>query len=184
MVCWGDNVIQFFRRFVGVLVLDAGAFEDVEADRRAAMPSVVVVLAVCAAGGVAAAGLGLGGAASFVIGAVMALGGWLVWVTAIAALGTLALPEPQTKSDVRELLRVLGWAAAPGVFVALAAMPAAAPVVLTVVPIWMIASATIGVRQALDFRSTLRAVAVCALGGLLSMGMLAAVATLFTQTVS
>ena len=131
---------QFFRRFIGALVLDAGAYEDIEADRHAAMQSVIVVAAVCVAGGIAGMGLGLG-AGAFVSGAVIALGGWLVWAAIIVALGTGAMAEPQTRSDVPQLLRVLGYAAAPGVFVVLAAMPAAAPFVLLVVSMWMVAAA-------------------------------------------
>ena len=175
---------QCFRRFVGALVLDAAAFEDIEADRRSAVQSAIVVMAVCAAGGLAAAGLGIAGAASFVSGAVMALGGWLVWVGVIAVLGTTALPEPQTRSDVRELLRVLGYAAAPGVFIGLAALRSAAPFVIIVVALWMIAAAVVGLRQALDYRSTGRAIAVCVAGCLISLGVMAAVAAMFTQTVS
>jgi 4-hydroxybenzoate polyprenyltransferase len=178
------SMTQFFRRFIGALVLDAGAFEDIEADRHASLQSAVVVMAVGAAGGVAAASLGIGGAASFVSGAAMALGGWLVWVAMIAAIGTLTLPEPQTRSDVRELLRVLGYAAAPGIFIALAAMRSAAPIVITIVAFWMMASAVVGLRQALDYRSTVRAVAVCVLGCLLSFGVMAVVAAFFTRTVS
>ncbi len=86
------------------------------------------------------------------------------------ALGTNALAEPQTKSDLPELLRVLGFATAPGVFLALAGMPAAAPVVLVVVAPWMIAAAVVAVRQALDYRSTARAIAVCVAGAVLSFG--------------
>ena len=174
----------FLRRFIGALVLDAGAFEDIEADRHAGMQSVIVVMAVSAAGGFAAGGLGIAGTASFLSGAVMVLGGWLVWVAVIASLGTITLPEPQTRSDVRELLRVLGFAAAPGVFIALAALPAAAPVVTVVVALWMIASAVVGLRQALDYRSTGRAIGVCVAGCLVSLGVMAAVAALFTRTVS
>jgi hypothetical protein len=178
------SVAQLFRRFIGALVLDAGAFEDIEADRHAGWQSLIVVMAVCAAGGFAAGGLGIAGAAGFASGAVIVLGGWLVWVVVIAALGTITLPEPQTRSDVRELLRVLGFAAAPGVFIALAALPSAAPVVTIVVALWMIASAVVGMRQALDYRSTGRAIAVCVAGGLVSLGVVAAVAALFTRTVS
>ena len=174
----------FFRRFIGALVLDAGAFEDIEADRHAGMQSVIVVMAVCAAGGLAAGGLGIAGATSFVSGAVIVLGGWLVWVAVIASLGTITLPEPQTRSNARELLRVLGFAAAPGVFIALAALPAAAPVVTVVVALWMIAAAVVGLRQALDYRSTGRALVVCVVGILVSLGVTAAVAALFTRTVS
>jgi hypothetical protein len=77
-----------------------------------------------------------------------------VWAATIATLGTTALAEPQTRSSLPELLRVLGFAAAPGVFIALAAMPAVAPIVLVVVAAWMIAAAVVAVRQALDYRST------------------------------
>jgi hypothetical protein len=175
---------QFFRRFIGALVLDAGAFEDIEADRRAAMQSAIVVAAVCLSGGFAMAGLGIAGAAGFVSGVLMALGAWLVWVVMIAALGPYAMAEPQTKSDFFEILRVLGFAAAPGVFIALAAMRAVTPLVVVAVVIWMMAAAVLGMRQALDYRSTARAAAVCVISWLLSFGVMAAIATLFTRTVS
>jgi hypothetical protein len=177
------GMIKFFRRFVGALVLDAGVFEEIEADRRAAMQSVVVVAGVCLAGGVAALGLGFG-AAGFASGTLIALGAWLVWVATIVALGTSALAEPQTRSNVPELLRVLGYASAPGVFVALAAMRAAAPVILVIVSVWMTVAAVVGVRQALDYRSTGRAVAVCVVSWLLTAGVLAAFVSMFTRTVS
>ena len=128
----------FFNRFVGALALDAGAYESVEADRSSAMQSIVIVVAVCVSGGVAALGLGLTGVAGVVNGAVVSLGAWLTWAAAITTIGTVTVPEPQTKADVAELFRVLGFAAAPGIFVGLAAMPAAAPWVLSVVAVWKV----------------------------------------------
>jgi hypothetical protein len=157
---------QFFRRLIGALVLDAGAYEDIEADWHASMQSVIVVAAVCVAGGIAGMGLGLG-AAAFVSGAVIALGAWLVWAAVIVALGTSVLAEPQTKTDIPQLLRVLGYASAPGLFVVLAAMRAAAPFVMLMVAVWMTAAAVLAVRQALDYRSTARAAAVVLIGWLL-----------------
>jgi hypothetical protein len=177
-------MVKFFRRFIGALVLDVGAFEDIESDRHASMQSVIVVIAVCFAGGFASTGLDVAGAAAFLTGTLLALGGWLVWVAAIAALGTGVLAQPQTSSNIPELLRMLGFASAPGVFVALAAMRAAAPIVLAVVAIWMIAAAVLAVRQALDFRSTPRAIGVCVAGFAVSAGVIAAVAMLFTREVS
>ena len=176
-------MMLLFRRFVGALALSPAAFEDIEADRLAGMQSVLVVMAVCLAGGFGALGFGAVGPLGVVIGAVMMLGAWLVWVGIIATIGTVALPEPQTRSNVRELLRVLGFAAAPGVFLAFAAMRAAAPVVIIVVAAWMIAAAVIGVRQALDYKHTRRAVAVCALAWLLSFGMMTAVGLIFSRPV-
>ena len=148
------------------------------------MQSVIVVLAVTAAGGFAAMGVGLVGVAGFVTGAIMMLGGWLLWVSLIATIGTTALAEPQTRSSARELLRTMGFAAAPGVFLAFAAMRAVAPLVIAVVSIWMIAAAVVAVRQALDYRSTGRAIAVCALSWALSAGLLIAIGLLFARPVS
>jgi hypothetical protein len=175
---------QFIRRVIGALVLDAGAFEDIESDRQASMQSVIVVAAVCVAGGFASSGLGMAGPAAFITGALLALGAWLIWVATIAALGTGVLAEPQTTSNIPELLRVLGFAAAPGVFVALAVMRAAAPIVLVVVALWMIAAAVLAVRQSLDYRSTPRAIGVCVAGFAVAAGVIAAIAMFFTQPVS
>ena len=174
---------QFFRRFVGALGLDAGAYEDIEADWHASMQSVGVVAAVSVAGGIAGTGLGLGRAA-FISGAIIALGAWLVWAATIVAVGTSALAEPQTKADIPQVLRVLGFASAPGIFVVFAAMPSTAPIVLLMVSVWMSAAAVVAVRQALDFRSTSRAIWVCAVSWLISAAALAAFAAAFTRTVS
>ena len=174
----------FFRRFIGALVLDASAFEEIEADRHAAMQSVVVVAMVCLASGLAAMGPGAVSLSSFTTGAIVSLGAWLVWAAVIITLGTVTVPEPQTTSNLPELLRVLGFASAPGVFIALAAMRSTAPLVLVVVTIWMIAAAVIGVRQALDYRSTPRAIAVCVVGWLLSFGVVLAALMMFSAKVS
>ena len=170
-------------RFIGALTLDASAYEDVEADRRAGMQAVLVVVAATAAGGIASVGLGAS-PLGFVAGAVMALGGWLMWVSMILTVGTTTLAQPQTRSSGQELLRTLGFAAAPGVFVAFAAMRAVAPFVFAVVSIWMIATAVLAVRQSLDFRSTPRAIAVCAITWVLTIGFVFLIATLFGPTVS
>jgi hypothetical protein len=48
----------------------------------------------------------------------------------------------------------------------------------------MVAAAVLGLRQALDYRSTTRAAAVCVVSWLLSFGVMAAIAALFTRPVS
>jgi hypothetical protein len=174
----------FLRRFFGALMLDASAFEDVENDRTALVQSLIVIAMSAAAGGVAAIGLGLTGATGFAIGAALVLGAWLVWIFVVSVIGTIALREPHTHSDVVELIRTLGFATAPGVFVAFAAMRAVAPFVLTLVLIWMIADAVVAMRQALDYRSTARAVAVIAIAWLLTFGIVAAIAIMFSKPVS
>ena len=177
-------MIRFFKRFIGVMALDPIAFEEIEGDPRAAMQSVVVVVLVCIAGGFAARGLGLIGIAGFVTGAIVSLGAFLVWSAVVMTLGTITMPEPQTRSSMPEVLRVLGFSAAPGVLIAFAAMPAAAPVVFSIVAAWMIAAAVMGVQRALDYRSWSRAIAVCVVAWLLSTGVVVAALMMFNTKVS
>lgn len=173
----------FFRRFIGALMLDVAAFEDVEADRASSLQSMSVVVLASAACGTAAVGLGLIGPVAFIGGIAFLLTGWLVWISMISVIGTIALPEPQTHSGATELMRTLGFAAAPGVLLVFASMPAVAPLVVTIVALWMIAAMVVGMRQALDYQSTGRAIAVCVLGWLLSFGVLAGIAAILSRDV-
>lgn len=170
----------FIRRFIGALMLDAGAYEDIESDRNAGASAVLVIALACAAGAFAAKSVTAAGAPGFAIAMAMMLGWWIVWAMLITAIGTRLLPEPQTRSNPSELLRSIGFAAAPGTFYALAAMPAAAMFVFVLVSLWMIAATVIAVRQALDYTTTWRAVAVCLIAWLMSFGVLAAISTVFT----
>ena len=174
----------FLRRFIGALVLDAGTFEDIEHDRGAAWQSALVVVAVSIAGAIAAMGLGLVDLKGVVIAAAITLGGWFVWAGMTAAFGTIAFAEDETSSDLGELLRVLGFAAAPGVFIALAGIRPAAPVIVPIVVLWMMAAAVLAIRQAFDYHGTGRALAVSAAGLIVSAGIFALVAALFMETVS
>jgi hypothetical protein len=119
-----------------------------------------------------------------VTGVTVSLGAFLVWTTAVATLGTVVFPEAQTKSDLGELLRVLGFAAAPGVFIAFGAMAAVAPLVMAIVMAWTIATTVLGVRQALDYQTLRRAIAVCVVGWVVSAGIVFAALMMFGTRVS
>ena len=53
-----------------------------------------------------------------------------------------------------------------------------------IVAVWILAAMVLAMRQALDYRSTARAIAVCVVSWLVAAGLVAAVATLLTQRVS
>lgn len=174
----------FIRRFIGALMLDAGAYEDIESDRTAGASAILVIALACTAGAFAGQSLTAAGAPGFAIALAMMIGWWIVWAMLITAIGTRLMPEPQTRSNPSELLRSIGFAAAPGTFYAFAAMPAVSLFVFVLVSLWMIAATVIAVRQALDYTTTWRAVGVCVIAWLLSAGVIAAISTVFTQPVS
>ena len=155
---------SFTQRMIGAAKLDVHTYEEVEADRTATGQAMGVVVLSSIASGIGAVGTGDG--AGLVIGAIGALIGWFLWAFVTYLVGTKILPEPQTRSDVGELLRTIGFSASPGVLLVLGIIPGLGVFVSLVVSIWMLAAFVVAVRQALDYRSTGRAVAVCAIGWL------------------
>ena len=155
----------FFDRLAGSLTLDANTFEDVEADQSANVQAALVVLlsSLSAAIGVAAWRDDTP-VTFFVWTALLSLAAWVTWAVLMYTVGALILPTPETRSDVGELLRTLGFAATPGLLQAFAAVPGAGGSIFAICIIWTLAASVVAVRQALDFTSTSRAVAVCALG--------------------
>jgi len=121
---------------------------------------------------------------AFLAGVAAMLGAWVVWALLITTIGTLVVPEPQTSSRPGELLRTMGFAAAPGVFYAFGAMRAAAPFAFALGSIWMIAATVMAVRQALDYKSLGRAIAVSIAAWLVTFGIVAATGMLLAQPVS
>ena len=74
------------------------------------------------------------------------------------------LPEPQTHSDPGELLRTIGFSSSPGFIRVLGIIPGLGALVFSLASVWMLVAMVVAVRQALDYKSTWRAVGVCAIG--------------------
>ena len=94
------------------------------------------------------------------------------------------MPGPQTRSSVGELLRTIGFASAPGCLRVLGIVPGATIPVFAVTAIWMLAAMAVAVRQALDYQTTARAVAVCVLGWVLAIALAIALGLMFGPTLT
>ena len=161
----------FLHRVSGAAVFDAGVYEDVEADPRATTQAVVVVLLSAIAAGIGAEGLV--GPRPLVLAGVSALAllTWVAWGSLMFHIGTRLLPEPQTRATLGELLRTTGFAASPGILQIFAILPGMTIPVIAGAWIWMIGAMVIGVRHALDYDSTGRAVVVCLVAVGLSLAL-------------
>jgi hypothetical protein len=159
----------FGQRMLGAAKLDAATYEEVEADKSATGQAMTVVILAAAAYGLGEAGQGIRGALAF---AVAGLVGWLVWAFLTWIIGTRLLATPDTRSDMGELLRTIGFSSTPGILRILGGLPVVGGPVVFVVSIWMLAAMVVAVRQALDYTSTLRAVVVCLIGWLAYVGIL------------
>jgi hypothetical protein len=150
--------------------LDAQLYEEVEADKGALGQAMGVVVLASIAGGVGSGRIG--GVSGFFIGTVGALMGWFIWAALTYFIGTKILPEPTTRADVGELLRTTGFSSSPGLIRVLGLVPGITGIVFLVSGIWMLIAMIIAVRQALDYRSTLRAVGVCVIGWIVQVVIL------------
>ena len=90
--------------------------------------------------------------------------GWFVWAFVAYFVGTRLLPGPRTRADLGQLLRTIGFSATPGLIRVLGIFPGLDWLVSLVAALWMVAAMVVAVRQALDYDTTGRAVAVCAIG--------------------
>lgn len=167
----------FTDRMIRAAKLDVNLYEEVEADRSAmGQAMAVIVISSVAAGVGTIATIGLMG---LVLGTIAALLGWFVWAFLTYFIGTRLLPEPQTKSDYGELLRTIGFSSSPGVLRVLGIIPAIGGILNFLIGIWMLVAMVIAVRQALDYKSTWRAVAVCLIGWIIQIAILALLSGLF-----
>jgi hypothetical protein len=157
--------MTFAARIRGVLMLDVKTFEEIESDTNANLQAFLVVVGASVAAGVGAGvRLGVTGLLRETFGALI---GWVMWAAVTWVIGSKLLPEPQTRTDMGELLRVIGYAYAPNLFGFFAFIPALGIVVSTLVAFWLLAATILAVRQALDYVSTWRAAAVVLIGWLI-----------------
>lgn len=163
----------FAQRVLLSAKLNAGVYEEVETDQAALVQAMgVVVLSSIAAGVGSVSQAGIGG---LMLGTISALVGWYIWAGLTYFIGTRILPEPQTRAAYGELLRTIGFASAPGIIRFLGVVPGLATPVFLVAGVWMLAATVVAVRQALDYRSTWRALGVCLIGWIVQALVLALV---------
>jgi len=147
-------------RVVGAMRLRAETFEEIEHDPPALWQAALVVALAGLARGLVAV---VGGDPVGIIGSiVIAYFGWLIVCTLLWIVGVVI---DRDTSTFFELLRTIGFAAAPILLLVVAAVPGLASPMLAMVAKWLThlaaaAALVIAARQALDV-STARAVAIC-----------------------
>ena len=178
------STTPFVMRLIGALSLDPMTYEEVEADRSATGQAMLVVVLSSVGAGIGARGLGSGSPRSMVFITAVSLIAWAAWALLTYQIGVRLMPEATTSSDVGELMRTIGFSAAPGMLRIFGIVPAAAVPAFAITSVWMLFAMVVAVRQALDFKSTARAVAVCALGWALALAIAVGLGLVFSPAVS
>jgi hypothetical protein len=166
-------------RMIRAARLDPRLYAEVQADETTIGQAASIVLLAAFAGGINYPG------APFLIlfgGLLAALIGWVLFAYVIYLIGTKLLPEPQTKANFGALLRVMGFANAPGVVKLLGIVPELRALVFFVAMVWVLVATVTAVRHALSYKSSWRAIGVCAIPLLASQLLLFAVAASIVES--
>jgi len=172
-------VSSFKDRIIRAAKLDALLYEEVEADRSSMNQAMAVVILSSLAGSPNIGRLGFSG---IFIGVVITLTGWIVWAYITYLVGTKLLPESQTESSFAELLRTIGFSSSPGLIRVIGIVPFISGPVFFITSIWMLVAMVIAVRQALDYKSTKRAVGVCVIGWIVQLVVMAVMFSVLVET--
>ena len=148
---------QYINRIIGACKLDVNLYEEVEADKSATLQAAGVVVLSSLAAGVGALSLGT---SNFLMAPLLALVSWFVWAYLVYFIGVKFFPEPTTEADHGQLLRTIGFSSAPGLIRVFGIIPSLMNIAFIAAAIWMLVAMVIAVRQALDYKSTWRAVGV------------------------
>jgi len=177
---------RFVRRLIGAAMLDVATFEEVEADRSATPQALAIVVFSGLAAAIGARGFSSGTVtvASLAAAGTIAFMSWAAFALVIFEIGARILPGAETRVDVGELLRTLGFAATPGLIQIFGVFPRATVPVFTLAIIWALAASVVAVRQALDYTSTGRALAVCGLALSLSLTIAIVMGVMIGPTLS
>jgi len=152
----------FLKRILRAIKLETQLYEEVEADLQALPQALGVVILSSLAAGIASFSKGVD--ASFIGDVLGALIGWFVFSYIVFFLGTKILPEAETKADYGQLLRTIGFASAPGLLAIIGIIPFLFNISILISSVWILVATVVAVRQALDYRSTGRAILVSFIG--------------------
>ena len=167
---------QYINRILRACKLDINLYEEVEADKSATVQAAGVVMLSSFAAGVGALSLGT---SNFLMAPLLSLASWFIWAYLVYLIGVKIFPESATEADHGQLLRTIGFSSAPGLIRVFGIIPNLTTTVFIIASVWMLVAMVIAVRQALDYKSTWRAVGVVVTAFLVQSIILVMIVKLF-----
>lgn len=169
---------SFFSQIVGAVKLDRATYDAIARDTNATTSAALVVgLATMAAGIAAMVDDGLS-AVGFAL--VVGFVSWLLSAVSAWYTGVEIIRGRNRSVAVSEVLRVLGFAQAPGILAIAGVVPETAGIVTAIIGVWTFLTSLVAIRQVFD-TSIPRAVAIVIVAFIVSLVILG-VATWFLGT--
>jgi hypothetical protein len=146
-------------RMLRAAKLDASLFEELVNDPSTQAQSVWVVAVFAMASGYGLfSRAGVTAVNSCLVTTFFA---WYFWAFSLYIVSTYLFRNTVTKTDRKTILRVVGFASAPGVLRLLGVIPQTSGILFLVTSVWMIAASVVGVKIALKMSHTGKAIFLC-----------------------
>ena len=88
---------------------------------------------------------------------------WLIWTFLIYVIGVKIFPETKTSADFKKILITVGYAQAPCLFRFFTYIPEIIVPIILLTEIWFLVSLIVGVREILNYNSSIKSTGVVAL---------------------
>jgi len=160
-------------RIIRVFKLDASVFREIAEDKGAMMQAAIIVVVVSLIAGV---GAGVGAAISdtgspigafFLTWIAGVLLSWILWAVLTYAVGVFLF---KGKTDIPEMMRVLGYANAPALLGIFAIIPCLGWIAALVGAILSLIAGFLAVREAMQF-DTVKAIITVVIAWIVSFGI-------------
>ncbi len=133
--------------------MDATLYSEIRDDRKTLMQAIILAVFTSLFTGIGSSG---GYTEKIPSLSLLAFMGWISWVLLIYIADRKCPPKPDLKTDLSTIFRVMGFAFLPGLFKALAFLPAFSYIILFGTTIWIIAGSVIATQQVFHYRSMRR----------------------------
>jgi hypothetical protein len=143
------------RRAIGAITFSSAKYREIAAQPSATAQAIIIVLSSCVVPGSASIMYGRAGSVLY------SFCGWSIWFCLAYLIGARIFPESPVDNGVRRLLRTSGFATTPALLGFFSTVQPFGHVMPMVTTVWMITAMVAAIREALQYRTTSRAVAVC-----------------------
>lgn len=155
---------NFFIRLFRAAKLDEEFYEELVVDSDHLIQSASVIILYSLASGIG--NYTSRGMTGFILGTIIALISWLLYAYLTFFIANQLLEIKETRVDVGELLRITGFASAPGLLRIFGLVPVLFNIVFIISTIWMLLTMIAAIKQAYEL-DLLRAVGVSMAGWIL-----------------
>jgi hypothetical protein len=155
-------------RIIGVCRLDVATYDAIVRDSTAMPGALIVVVLAAISSGIAAMVDADEGIWVLFVGLAFAFIFWGIYALAAWYAGVELVRGRRLNATFAEVLRVLGFAQAPGILTALAAIPVAGVAIGFAIWAWTLVTGIVAIRQVFD-TSIARAIVIAILGVVISL---------------